>query len=200
MVQASPTLAEYIQALADCLVNMVVTDAQGTSLPLNIASPQAVDILLRAGATGKIMVIGNGGSAAIASHVHNDLCKGVGIKALVFSEPPLLTALTNDLSYAEAFERQVQMWATSNDLLLAISSSGQSENILRAVRKASEQRCPTITFTGFLSTNPLRQMGLLNFYVQSNVYGHVELSHATLLHYLTDTAAANVTAHRSISR
>src|SRR5258708_15647100 len=162
MAQIGLEAMDYFQTLSDCLVNNNITSLQGMDLPLNEGSQQAIETLLKVVESDKIMVIGNGGSAEIASHVHNDLCKAVGIKALVFSEPPLLTALTNDLSYAEAYERQVQMWATADDLLLAISSSGKSENILRAVRAATERDCPTITFSGFQVDNPLRQMGMFN--------------------------------------
>ena len=134
------------------------------------------------------MLIGNGGSAAIASHMQNDLCKAVGVRAMVFNEPSLLTALSNDHGYGCVFERPTELWADNGDLLLAISSSGQSENILRAVRASVAQGCQVITFSGFGADNPLRRMGHLNFYVPSQVYGYVELVHSTLAHFLTDCA------------
>jgi D-sedoheptulose 7-phosphate isomerase len=186
---ATQNATDYFQKIAEYLIDTHVTTLKGQRLSLDEGMQQAVSLILSAGAAGKIMVIGNGGSAAIASHAHNDLCKSVGVKALVLTETALLTALTNDLSYAEAYERQVQLWATSDDLLMAISSSGQSENILRAVRAAVANKCKVITFSGFAPDNPLRHMGAINFYIASNQYGIVEVSHAAHFQYLTDTAS-----------
>jgi len=180
--------------VSDCLLDTHVTTFDGQQLSLDDGMQQAVELILDAGANGKIMVIGNGGSSAIASHAQNDLCKSVGVRALVLTETALLTALTNDLSYAEAYERQVELWATSNDLLMAISSSGKSENILRAVRAAAAKNCRVITFSGFAPDNPLRQTGAINFYVASGQYGIVEISHAAHFQYLTDAATAVKTA------
>lgn len=134
------------------------------------------------------MLIGNGGSAAITSHMRNDLCKAIGIRAMVLNDPPLLTALSNDHGYTCAFERSVELWANSGDLLLAISSSGQSESILRAGQAAVAQGCQIITLSGFQADNPLRYMAHLNYYAPSQVYGYVELAHSVLAHLMTDRA------------
>ena len=134
------------------------------------------------------MIVGNGGSAAIASHIHNDLCKSVGMRALVFNETPLLTAFSNDLSYAVAFENLVNLWADNGDMLIAISSSGKSENIIRAAKAALVKGCAVITLSGFNNDNPLRQIGQMNYYVPSGEYGYVELIHSILTHYISDAA------------
>jgi D-sedoheptulose 7-phosphate isomerase len=183
------TAVEYFDQLARSITDTQITNQLGSALSLNDGSQEAVKLILKAGTYGKIIVIGNGGSAAIASHVQNDLCKAVGVKAMVLTETSLFTALINDHSYAEAYEKQVQMWAAADDLLLAISSSGKSENILRAAHAAAERHCTVITFSGFKPENPLRKMGTLNFYVPSSHYGFVELSHTSQLHFLTDSAA-----------
>ena len=189
----SQTAAEYFSALSDLLRSVEVTDPDGVTLPLDEGARKAVNLILsvRAG-SGKVMLIGNGGSAAIASHMHNDLCKAAHVRALVFNEPPLLTALSNDDGYGSVFERPVELWAMPGDLLLAISSSGRSENILRAVRKSAERRCEVITLSGFDADNPLRRMGAINFYVPCRVYGHVEVIHSALAHFLTDSAMMSV--------
>src|SRR5579871_4591131 len=171
------TATNYFHNLSELLLNAQITAEDGTSWPLDEGCGKAVGLLLNA-AAGKILVIGNGGSAAIASHVQNDLCKAVGIPTLVFNEAPLLTALSNDLGYEVAFEQQVKMWANPTDLLIAISSSGKSANILRAVSMARNIGCPVISFSGFQADNPLRQMGTLNFYVASERYGYVEMIHS----------------------
>ena len=148
-------------------------------------------MILSVGANSrKVMLTGNGGSAAIASHMHNDLCKAVGVRALVFSEQPLMTALANDHGYECVFERPVQLWAEPGDLLITVSSSGKSQNILRAVKASSDMRCQIVTLSGFRPDNPLRQMGDINFYVGSDIYGYVETAHAALAHFITDRAAS----------
>ena len=136
----------------------------------------------------KIILIGNGGSAAIASHAQNDMCKAVGIKSIVFTEQPLLTALSNDDGYENAYQKLIELWADKNDLLFAVSSSGNSENIIKAINAADKKQCNIITFTGFTPENTIRKMGKLNFYINSMQYGHVEMSHSILIHYLTDQA------------
>src|SRR5262249_15442866 len=155
-----------------------VTDRHGVTLSADEGADRALALILSLSTNaGKIMLIGNGGSAAIVSHMQNDLCKAVGVRAMVFNEQPLLTALSNDHGYGCVFERPVELWANADDLLLAISSSGQSENILRAVQVAEARGCRIITFSGFRVDNPLRQMGDVNFYIPSHVYGYVEVAH-----------------------
>lgn len=181
-------LTQYLDELNRLFRGMGISDATGTILPTDEGARAAVALIeetkLR---NGKAMIVGNGGSAAIASHTQNDFCKAVGMRSLVFTEPPLLTALSNDESYQSAYESLVRLWAEEGDLLLAISSSGRSENILRAVQAAREAGCGVITMSGFSPDNPLRSLGNLNFYVSSNDYGPVEILHAALCQYLTDS-------------
>ena len=185
----------YLQTLSDLLLNVEVTDARGTLIGLDGGVEQAVELLMAARAfKRKVMLVGNGGSAAIVSHVHNDLSKTLGIRALVFNETPLLTALANDSSYAHVFERPVESWAEAGDVLVAVSSSGASESILRAAKAASDRECELITLSGFRADNALRAKGHVNFYVASGVYGLVETAHAALLHCITDGAGVRVAA------
>jgi len=178
---------DYINSLHEALSQVVITNTDTTSLKIEIAARNIVDLLKKTRGNGAVFyIIGNGGSAAIASHVQNDLCKGSGVKAMVFNETPLLTAYANDMSYQAAFEQMLRIWASPGDLLLAISSSGKSENILNAVKAAQELGCSVITLSGFAPENPLRKIGTINIYIPSNEYGIVETAHATILHYLTD--------------
>jgi D-sedoheptulose 7-phosphate isomerase len=112
----------------------------------------------------------------------------VGVRSLVFTEQPLLTALANDDGYETVFETPVRLWAEPGDVLVAISSSGRSDNILRAVRAASELHCDVVTFSGFDEDNPLRSMGTVNFHVASGAYGLVENAHGAVSHFITDRA------------
>lgn len=179
-----PDPIAHFKKISNLLIHTEVTGQDGKALSLEIGIASAADKILRE--EGKIMVIGNGGSAAIASHLQNDLCKAVGARAMVFNEPPLLTALSNDHGYGCVFERPIELWAESRDLLIAISCSGESENVLRGVRVAKVKGCEIMTFSGFQSDNSLRRAGDLNFYISSQSYGEVEVSHMALTHFLTD--------------
>ena len=182
----------YFHELAEYLSNTKVTDWHGERVPLDEGMARAVDMLATMSQTAhKVMLIGNGGSAAIVSHVQNDLCKQAAIRALVFTEQPLLTALANDCGYESVFEFPVELWASSGDLLIAVSSSGRSENILRAVHAAALQGCQIITLSGFQADNPLRRMGDVNFYVPAHTYGFVESAHMALAHCLIDHVVAS---------
>jgi D-sedoheptulose 7-phosphate isomerase len=180
----------YLRTLAELMQDVQVTDSKAVARSLDEGSEESVALIRSVrSASGKAMLIGNGGSASIASHIQNDLCKAAGLRCLVFNEQPLLTALGNDHGYGCIFERPIELWANPGDLLFAISSSGQSENILRGVNAAVERGCKVVTLSGFKPDNPLRSLGEINFYVPSESYGHVETTHATLLHFMTDCAA-----------
>lgn len=184
------TATKYLRTLSQLMLSMEATDQLGAALTIDEGADRAVRMMLSVqAASRKVMLTGNGGSAAIASHVQSDLCKAVGVRALVFTEQPLLMALSNDLGYEHVFEQPVQLWAEPDDLLVCISSSGESENILRAAQASSKAGCRVITLSGFNPDNPLRKMGDLNFYVASDVYGYVESAHAALTHFMTDLAA-----------
>ena len=188
----------YTAMLNDLLLRTKVTNSDRTEIKLDRGVDNAVDAILDIyNSTKKTMVIGNGGSAAIASHMQNDLCKAVGVKSLVFNEQPLLTALANDNRYGSVFEYPIKMWAQKNDLLIGISSSGESENILRGAKTAKERGCRLITFSGFNMDNQLRKLGDINFYMPSSVYGFVEMAHSALTHMITDMAMDRKNEHSS---
>ena len=134
----------------------------------------------------KIMVIGNGGSAGIAMHALEDYANIGGLKTTDFYGPALLTCMANDYGYENVFAKPIEMFAEADDMLFAISSSGQSPNILNACESALAKNCNVITFSGFSSDNPLRKLGRMNFYVPSTHYGFVELAHQVLIHCILD--------------
>lgn len=181
----------YFQELAKILGDTQVTKSDGSKISLEEGSRKVVDLILGTKSDSKkIMLIGNGGSAAIVSHTQNDLCDAVGVRAIVFNEAAFLTAIANDHGYETFFNEAVKLWAESGDLLWAVSSSGKSKNILHACETAREKGVQIVTFSGFLPNNPLRQLGDFNFYVASDSYGFVETAHAVIGHYLTDCAMA----------
>jgi D-sedoheptulose 7-phosphate isomerase len=140
----------------------------------------------------KIILAGNGGSAAMASHVAVDLTKSAGIRSINFNEAGLLTCLANDYGYENVFEKALELYGNEGDLLILISSGGQSQNVLNAARKARELRIGVITFTGFEKDNELRQMGDLNLWVDSKSYNVVEMTHHTWLVAIADYIAAKM--------
>jgi D-sedoheptulose 7-phosphate isomerase len=182
--------ADYTRMLQALIESAQVTTRDGVQLGINAGCEQAIGMIKALHAADrKAMVIGNGGSAAIASHMVNDLNKAVGVRAMAFNDFSLITALANDEGYAHAYEACIQQWAQADDLLIAISSSGKSENMLRAVDAALAAGARVITLTGFRADNPLRHMGDLNMHIAAEHYGMVELGHSILAHYLTDAAA-----------
>jgi len=179
---------QYSNNLHSFLDSVAITDNNGRLLDTEEGLSRIVDSLhTTKTAHTKVMIIGNGGSAAIASHFQSDLCKAAQIRAMVFTEQPLLTALSNDISYIAAYRELVNLWADKGDILFSISSSGRSQNILDAVDIARERGCfPIVTLSGFLPDNPLRITGDINLYVSSKEYGYVELAHSVLAHYISD--------------
>ena len=188
--EAVQSARAYLADLSRLFEAVEASAAGDARMEVDAAVAAAVDMLGELRRSGrKAMLIGNGGSAAIVSHMQNDLFKMVGLRALVFTEQPLLTALSNDDGYDTVFRQPVSRWAEPGDLLIAVSSSGESNNIVTAVAAARERGCKTVTFSGFKPGNRLRQMGDLNFYVPMVNYGYVELTHSILGHCISDFAA-----------
>lgn len=139
---------------------------------------------------GRLLFVGNGGSAAIASHMATDYSKNGLMRASAFNDPAVLTCLANDLGYENVFSFQLDQQARREDCLIAVSSSGRSANILNAVAAARRAGCAVVTLSGFKPDNPLRALGDLNFYVPSEEYGFVELLHLCILHCALDLVMA----------
>lgn len=133
-----------------------------------------------------VFLIGNGGSMAIAEHMAIDLTKNARLNAKALGGSTLLTTFSNDYGYDYVFQKTIENYANEGDILIAISSSGASKNILNGCGAAKNQKMKMITFSGFESDNPLRKMGHINFWVDSCAYGYVELIHNLLLHYIND--------------
>lgn len=182
-------VSQYFQTLGRLPAAAEVTDVRGHGLPLGAFFVAAVSRMRATHAAGnKIMFVGNGGSASIASHMANDFTKNGNLRAMCFLDGAALTCLGNDLGYESVFAKQIEMHGREGDLLVAISSSGNSPNILRAVDAARNQRCGVITLSGFQPDNKLRALGDYNVYVPNGEYGFVEISHLALCHALLDIA------------
>lgn len=125
----------------------------------------------------KVIIAGNGGSAAIASHCAVDLTKNARIRCVNFNEPSLITCLANDYGYERWLEEALRLYADEGDLIILISSSGRSRNMLRAADYARGGDHRLVTFTSFAPDNPLKMRGHLNFWVDSRAYNIVEMTH-----------------------
>lgn len=125
----------------------------------------------------KVIIAGNGGSAAIASHCSVDLTKSAGIRCVNFNEADLITCLANDYGYEKWLAKALELYADDGDIVVLISSSGRSPNMVEAGRYANDNRLGLVTFTGFDADNPLKALGSLNFWVDSHAYNLVEMTH-----------------------
>lgn len=137
---------------------------------------------------GKVFIIGNGGSAGIASHTAIDLLKVVGVPAMTLTDGAQLTCLANDIGYELVYSIPIEKLGHSSDVLIAISSSGKSQNIQNGIGAAQAKKMTVITFTGFASDNPIRTLGDISFYTNAESYGVVELAHQVILHAVIDQA------------
>lgn len=140
---------------------------------------------------GTLYIIGNGGSAAVASHAVTDFFNVGGLRAMTLHDSSTLTCFSNDYGYEHAFSRLVDRLITQHDVLIAISSSGQSANILNASKSAADKSASVITLSGFNADNPLRSLGDFNYWLNTDDYGMAEIGHLFLLHYLSDILGLN---------
>ncbi len=179
--------SEYRAALSAALAGLEVAARSGD----RIENDEAFEILC-----GKSQAIreagryqflcGNGASAAFANHMALDWTKTAGVPTLSFSDSALLTAMGNDLGYENAFSAPLSWYAKSGDLLVTISSSGNSPNILSTIETARSKGMEIVTFSGMGSDNESRSLGDLNFYVPGGTYGITESAHQALLHVWLD--------------
>ena len=177
----------YFNGLINDIKSVKVSDHGGRSIDIFEGIELVSHEIISNNQNGKkLMFIGNGASAAIASHMSTDYWKNGGIRAIAFNDSSLLTCISNDYGYKHVFEKPIEMFADNGDILVAISSSGKSENILRGVQAARTSQCKVITFSGFKNDNPLRSMGDYNFYVASPSYGPVEIIHLSICHCICD--------------
>ena len=138
---------------------------------------------------GKVILVGNGGSAAIAGHFAVDLTNSARIRAVCFNEASLITCLANDYGHEQWMARAIESYADKRDVAVLISSSGRSANIVNAARKAQSLGIGVVTFSGFFANNPLRQMGDINLWVDSDIYNVVETVHTMWLAAAVDCLA-----------
>lgn len=178
---------DYVGTIAGGLRAMSVTDAAGAVLSIADGFARWVELTRETHERGgSVYIIGNGGSSGIAGHMATDACKLGQLRALAFNDPAMLTATANDLGADQMFSLPLQRLGRAGDLLMSISSSGQSPNIVRAIETARELGLRAVTMSGLRPDNRSRELGDLNFYVPLARYGWVESAHQIVIHCWLD--------------
>ena len=134
-----------------------------------------------------IFIFGNGGSAAIASHVAVDFSKNAKTNMMTFNEYDHITCLSNDYGFNQWIAKTLEMYAKDRDMVILISSSGKSQNMVNAANYAKANQISVVTFTGFDSDNPLKAVGDMNFWVDSKAYNIIEMIHQIWLLSVCDS-------------
>ena len=132
----------------------------------------------------KIIILGNGGSSAIASHISQDYTKILEKRSMTFSDPSMLTCYINDYGMEHAYSAFLEDFADTDTLVILISSSGKSLNTVNAAAYCVTNEIKYATLTGFEEENPLRETGeqIFDYWAESDDYGIVECLHLLLLH------------------
>lgn len=180
---------KYFDSISNTLRLMQVTDCRNNTIHSEKAVNEIIMAMNKPPSLGhRVFFIGNGGSAGITSHMAIDYTKNGNIRAMALNDASALTCLSNDYSYEEVFSKQIEYQARKGDIMFAISSSGNSKNILNACLSARNMGCIVYTLSGFGAENKLRKLGDLNFYVPAKIgeYGFVEVAHTAILHCILD--------------
>lgn len=178
----------YVDKLIDTLHKVTIYDKSHTAFCSYTVGMQVMIKALCAARErqGCVFFIGNGGSAAIASHMTADFMKNGGMRTCSLMEHSVLTCMGNDYGYEYVYAEQLKYLGREGDVLIAISSSGNSENILNAVRAARDKKMEVMSFTGFRPDNQLLLMGDYQIFVPSEKYGFVESIHNLMLQQIVD--------------
>lgn len=181
------SIAVQATKLKDLLEGGVVTDKNGVSNILEKSIMALCNRLAEMRRNGRnLYLVGNGGSAGVAGHAATDFFNVAKLRATTLHESSLLTCMANDFGYENAYSRMLAQMVQPDDIVIAISSSGNSMNIRNAAMQAAKNGGMVVTLSGFAKDNPLRSMGEFNFWLDSDNYGLVEIGHQFILHNISD--------------
>ena len=133
----------------------------------------------------RIIVLGNGGSNSVASHISQDYMKFHNKKVSILSDPSMITMLTNDFGYDWAYQKFLEYYVEIDTLVIIMSSGGESENMINCLNWCEENKVSYGVLTGFSENNTIRKNSknsLWNYYINSDSYGVVECVHQIFLH------------------
>lgn len=179
---------EYINEVQNGIRELVITARDGREM----TAQEAVDLWscrvksMRDELKGLLFFCGNGASATMAEHMSHDWFQNAEVNTTTCAETAHITAISNDLSYEDVFSYRIRRILSDRDILVTISSSGNSPNIVKALETGREKGAYCITFSGKDADNKSRKLGDLNFYVPLNTYGLVESVHSVILHAALD--------------
>jgi len=181
-------LKDYTEEIAACLLETIVTRLDGTVVPQSDAMEEWVRLCkkVRDEQNGLLWFIGNGASATIAEHMSLDAMKAGRFKTGSCSETSYLTAICNDISADDLFAFKLDRQFTADDMLITISSSGSSPNVIRAINVCRAKGGIVVTLSAMKPDNKSRKLGDLNFFVPAKTYGLAEVCHAGLMHCWLD--------------
>lgn len=179
---------DYIDNLIQCIHLTRMYRSDGSIIEEYEESMQnLVDLFCKIKIDKKqVFFIGNGGSAAIASHMTVDFMKNGRMRTYSLYDNSVTTCMGNDYGYEYIFSHPLEFVANNGDLLVAISSSGNSKNIVNAIKVAKEKEMNIITFSGFMKENAISRMGTYNIHVPISHYGIVESIHNLILQQVVD--------------
>jgi D-sedoheptulose 7-phosphate isomerase len=181
------TLRSRIQKFSQIIELTKITNAQGVENNLEVEISSLQERLLQLKNDHQnLFIVGNGGSAGVAAHAVTDFFNVAKIRATTLHESSLLTCMANDFGYENAVGRMLAQLLNPGDVVIAISSSGNSMNMRNAATIASEKGAYVVTLTGFSANNPLRHLGHINIWLNSDDYGFVEVGHQFILHNIAD--------------
>ena len=185
------TLNTYFSEITAAAQQIKFTDSKGQEMGIEEACSRIFEKLEELKLAGKVLhLIGNGASASIASHFGLDYLKAGGLKTNTFNDLSALTAYANDLTFDEVFAFPIARLVEERDLLIAVSSSGNSPNIVRGLEAAKNKGAFVISVSGMTESNKIRGMGDMNMYFPMYEYGPIECAHTIFLHYILDTFVA----------
>lgn len=177
----------YAETIGALLTRTDATDQKGRILDMDAALALWRDATLEVRRREQeIVLIGNGASASMASHCAADIMKNCQVRTRVLTDLSMISALGNDEGYNKVYSLPLQWCMREGDMLVAVSSSGKSPNVLEAVNMARQKGALVVTLSAFEVDNPLRSLGHWNFYVGASNYGWAESCHAAILHRWMD--------------
>ena len=133
----------------------------------------------------RIIILGNGGSSSVASHISQDYMKFKGKKVSILSDPSMITMLANDFGYKKAYQKFLEYYVETDTLVIIMSSGGESKNMVNCVKWCEENNVTYGVLTGFNPNNTIRKMAkgaMWNYHIASKDYGVVECCHQIFLH------------------
>ena len=135
---------------------------------------------------GRLIFIGNGASASLSSHAATDFTKQAKIPSIAFNDHNLITALSNDYGYENWLSKAIEYYSKGNDMLILISVSGESKNLINAIDSANKKNLKTASLTGSKKNNTIKLKSDIALWVDSNAYNIVECIHTIWITLIID--------------